>query len=580
MWLINTSTQSLEFFYGDSTPSYAILSHTWGQDELTFTEFRHPDPDTKDILARKSGYRKVIDTCDQAKNDGLDYVWIDTCCIDKTSSAELTEAINSMYTWYRHSQICYAYLSDVEIDNVEDEPVSTYREHVDAAFRQCRWFTRGWCLQELLAPPCLRFYNKNWQVIGDKSLLSGIIARITGIPQVLLVSNSTIDVYDFPIATRISWISRRQTTRLEDMSYSLLGILDINMPMLYGEGRKAFQRLQEEVIRKYNDLSIFAWTEPATSISTGFIPVLAPAPSSFIRDFVPTDAQIENVDTHLGSRVNTQFSLTNQGVVFPSVKLYSQHPRVPFRHQYVLYLNHRDSSFRGIVDFKWYIVLQKVGPGLFVRLHESTHRLTAFRRRPVIDPCSEPICILNQLTAPLLRQLTMWERYAVRLRWKSWAHQRQKFFHIRAVEPHANWDRVAGQFLVEMATEQYMHIEFAPGEYRTNPDMEYFVLVIQVGDGKKRNAKQVSAHIVSGQIWPGVNATPFRFAFRENLALRALEKTPGGGDSTRISLVGYDISMSVEVVQGDDGVPYHSIYLDWVKSRPKGGDGTAEVGTC
>jgi hypothetical protein len=160
----------------------------------------------------------------------------------------------------------------------------------------------------------------------------------------------------------------------------------------------------------------------------------------------------------------------------------------------------------------------------------------------------------------------MWERHAVRLRWRSWPHQRQKFWHIRAVEPQRNWDRVGGQFLVEMATEQYMHIEFAPGEYKSNPEMEYFVIVIQVGDGKRRNPSKVSTHIVNSRIWPGVNATPFRFAFKENLALRALAGTEKNEGSNRISMVGYDISMSAEVVQQSDGVPVHSIYLDWVKS--------------
>jgi hypothetical protein len=406
----------------------------------------------------------------------------------------------------------------------------------------------------------------DWQVIGDRHLLGGVISQITGIPESVLCSPPDKDMRDFPIATRISWMARRHTTRLEDMSYSLLGILDINMPMLYGEGQRAFQRLQEEVIRKHNDLSIFAWTGPKTLASSGFMPVLARSPSNFTRDLDDSGNGHEH-DTHLGHRVNTQFALTNQGVVFASAKLYSQHQRPAFRHQYVLHLNHHDASFRGgIVDKKWYILLQKVGPGLFVRLQETQDRIDAFRRRPIIDPCSEPICIINQLPNQLTKQLTMWERHAVRLRWRSWPHQRQKFWHIRAVEPPRNWDRVGGQFLVEMATEQYMHIEFAPGEYKSNPQMEYFVLVIQVGDGKRRNPSKVSTHIVNSRIWPGVNATPFRFAFKENLALRALAGTEKNEGSNRISMVGYDISMSAEVVQQSDGVPVHSIYLDWVKS--------------
>lgn len=110
-----------------------------------------------------------------------------------------------------------------------------------------------------------------------------------------------------------------------------------------------------------------------------------------------------------------------------------------------------------------------------------------------------------------------------------------------------------------------MRIEFAPGEYASNPGMEYFVIVVQVGDGKRRDPRRVSAHIVSSRVHEGINATPFEFAFRENLALRAVEKL--GERSSTISMVGYDISMGVEVVEQADGVPYHSVYLDWMKSK-------------
>ncbi|KAE9364452.1 HET-domain-containing protein, partial [Stipitochalara longipes BDJ] len=256
MWLINTSTLSLELFYGDEIPPYAILSHTWGDGEISFREFTQVSETKNDITMNKNGYRKITATCAQALKDGHGYAWADTCCIDKTSSAELTEAINSMFSWYRKSQVCYVYLSDFKLEAVD---VPSQQDQFDAEFVQCRWFTRGWCLQELLAPRQLRFFNQKWQEIGAKGPLSQLISEITGIPEAVLIVPPKKDIQDLPVAARISWMGRRQTTRIEDLAYSLLGILNVNMPMLYGEGPNAFLRLQEEIIKKYNDLSIFAW---------------------------------------------------------------------------------------------------------------------------------------------------------------------------------------------------------------------------------------------------------------------------------------------------------------------------------
>ncbi|KIW29225.1 uncharacterized protein PV07_05050 [Cladophialophora immunda] len=273
MWLINASTLSLEHFYGDDIPAYAILSHTWGEGEMSFREFTQ----IQNVgTTSKAGYRKIAATCELALKDGCPYVWVDTVCIDKASSAELTEAINSMFGWYRRSQICYAYLSDFTLDIADVSPRPALFED---DFRKCRWFTRGWCLQELLAPRHLQFLNQQWQEIGTKSMLSRLISDITGVPEAVLVMPPEKEIHEYPIAARISWIAKRRTTRIEDISYSLLGILGVNMPMLYGEGPMAFIRLQEEVIRKFNDLSIFAWTGEATA--SGFMPILSASPSSF-----------------------------------------------------------------------------------------------------------------------------------------------------------------------------------------------------------------------------------------------------------------------------------------------------------
>jgi hypothetical protein len=246
MRLINCSTLKLEEFFGYDIPRYAILSHTWGDEEVSFAEFSSGQPTTK------SGYRKILFTCRQAIIDKLDYAWIDTCCIDKSSSAELSEAINSMFTWYKNSTCCYAYLSDVSKAMLEIE------------FPESRWFTRGWTLQELLAPYLVVFYDRQWLHLGTKVEHAEWVSKITGIDKTALVCRNPTRRWSaklsfYCVAKRMSWASARRTTRVEDMAYCLLGIFNINMPLLYGEGDRAFLRLQEEIIRKTNDDSILAW---------------------------------------------------------------------------------------------------------------------------------------------------------------------------------------------------------------------------------------------------------------------------------------------------------------------------------
>ena len=153
MRLLNAKTLKLAQFPRD-TPQYAILSHTWGGQEVSYHEIERPM-----IRKHKKAFAKIIGCCRQALKDTLEWAWIDTCCIDKTSSAELSEAINSMYTWYRGSEICYVYLQDVP-DLAQGFPL----QH----FRSARWFTRGWCLQELIAPLAVEFYTAGWRDIGTK----------------------------------------------------------------------------------------------------------------------------------------------------------------------------------------------------------------------------------------------------------------------------------------------------------------------------------------------------------------------------------------------------------------------------
>ena len=223
----------------------------------------------------KKGFCKVRDSCVQARRDGYQYIWIDTCCIDKTSSTELSEAINSMYAWYKDSAVCYVLLADVFV-----EPLRGRTWH---DFHTSRWFTRGWTLQELLAPAQLQFFNVAWKPLGTKSDLIDDISTITKIDLYALAGG---DLSRLSVARRMSWVANRQTTRLEDMAYCLLGIFGINMPLLYGEGMKAFIRLQEEIMKTTDDQSIFAWRDPTAGSYRDDYPegsnlqgLLAPSPN-------------------------------------------------------------------------------------------------------------------------------------------------------------------------------------------------------------------------------------------------------------------------------------------------------------
>ncbi|KAM5542165.1 hypothetical protein V8D89_004038 [Ganoderma adspersum] len=251
--------------------TYAILSHTWdAYGEQTYQELkkiqeRHSSksrfhqwiwrwsespPSLSRIWKDRDLSPKIRDACAMARKDGYRYIWIDSCCIDKTSSSELSEAINSMYAWYKAADVCYAYLADVPPD---EDP---HEDH--SAFRRSRWFTRGWTLQELIAPRNLLFLSGRWMVLGSKEKFADLVSAITGISVKALHHPDSV-TRSFSVAQRLSWAASRETTREEDRAYSLLGLFDINMPTLYGEGEGAFRRLQEEILQRIPDQSIFAW---------------------------------------------------------------------------------------------------------------------------------------------------------------------------------------------------------------------------------------------------------------------------------------------------------------------------------
>lgn len=304
MWLINSENHGLKEF--TDPPGYAILSHKWRDGEVShqamleaeksgfpgLAEYESTLTSTKPTASR--GWTKIYRACRQARDDGISWIWIDTCCINKQSSAELSEAINSMFRWYQQAQVCYAY--------IDQDP-----------WLESSWFERGWTLQELLAPSLLRFYDCRWNAVGTRSERSDDIAGRTGIDSDLLRADPSSRLHNYSVAQRMAWASGRKTTRIEDRAYSLMGIFSVNMPLLYGEGEKAFLRLQEKIIETSDDQSIFAWDRSTTSEAQEVGTLLAPYPECFenaaniiaLRD--PTSPRSSFEVNNLGLRITLPY---------------------------------------------------------------------------------------------------------------------------------------------------------------------------------------------------------------------------------------------------------------------------------
>ena len=240
----NNGKCSLAKDFSDNIPRYAILSHTWGleTEEVTFKDL------IDGIGEHKDGYSKIRFCAQKATDDGLEYFWVDTCCIDKSSSAELQEAINSMFRWYQNAARCYVYLSDVTTNDCNH--ANRALQSWQLAFQESRWFTRGWTLQELIAPLSVKFFCSKGKWLGDKKSLEQQLNSITEIPvQALRGAN----LFTFSVSQRMSWAETRTTKRPEDKAYSLFGLFDISIPLLYGEGEQnALDRLQDEIMKQGN----------------------------------------------------------------------------------------------------------------------------------------------------------------------------------------------------------------------------------------------------------------------------------------------------------------------------------------
>ncbi|KAH6611511.1 het domain [Trichoderma cornu-damae] len=348
MRLLDAKTLALVDITDDDVPPYAILSHTWGDEEITIQQLRRlggpsqltpssSSPKALDkkrrAIALKKGYIKVARAARLAASRGLDYIWVDTCCIDKTSSAELSEAINSMYLWYERSAECYAFLSDVE--PAVDADAGAFRQSLGRS----RWFTRGWTLQELVAPRLVLFYAEDWSLLGRKDApadFARAISEITSIDEQVL--DGRVDPLQLSVSARMAWASHRSTTRLEDTAYCLMGLFQVNMPLLYGEGRRAFTRLQEEIIRRTDDQSIFAWNsfDDQDEDPDALFGLLAQSPAQFKR------AGALQVLPPLPVYASAPSGMTNQGL------------RVQ------LYLRPRAFQDEGVMEEDYFVILDCV----------------------------------------------------------------------------------------------------------------------------------------------------------------------------------------------------------------------------
>ncbi|KAH9849559.1 heterokaryon incompatibility protein-domain-containing protein [Lenzites betulinus] len=263
---LNTSTGEFVWEVDPKTIVYAILSHTWRpdaeggeqsyQDVLKLqaavrqgTASSDSAPPYPTVLDHPDLSTKIKEACRVAREAGYGLLWLDSCCIDKSSSAELSEAINSMFEWYRFADMCYAYL--------EDFPDGEDPTDKSSCFRKCRWFRRGWTLQELIAPEQVFFLTRTWRFFGTKLALASVLKEITVVDFDILAGRAPLD--SVSVAQRMSWAATRETTRVEDQAYCLLGLFDVHMPAIYGEGKNAFLRLQDEIIKTIPDQSIFAW---------------------------------------------------------------------------------------------------------------------------------------------------------------------------------------------------------------------------------------------------------------------------------------------------------------------------------
>lgn len=442
MWLINCRALTLEWFEHAEAPPYAILSHTWGDDEVSFHDFK-----STDTREDRQGWRKIDLTCRQTLEHHLGYAWVDCCCINRDSSSELSESINSMFRWYSQSTHCYVFLADVCLD----KPSSSPERLPDIT--TSHWFTRGWTLQELIAPLTLSFFDGNWRFMGTKAQFASWIASKTNIDRAILDSNTADEIRErldeCTVAMRMSWASRRRTKRPEDMAYCLLGLFDISMPMLYGEGERAFTRLQEEIIKDNNDMSIFAWQTSAAREpeqihaevvqSTEYRGIFAERPSEFSYGHHILQTSIQTI--------NPAFALTNKGL-----RIETNIIKVGFDLVF-LPMNYLYPSWNPEMARKVGICLRNRGDGVYVRLYPAQLLLSPSTTSSQNPYHRVDMFIGKHLKARTLRALGEGHRIQFEFIFPKKAEAVER---VGGTWPSNHWDPVNGVLLVPSERESFV----------------------------------------------------------------------------------------------------------------------------
>jgi len=493
MIFIDTTTLALHVRdHADPDQKYAILSHVWGRtiDEVTYEEMLVPPQDRAETTLSKPGYKKIVETCKMASSSRhkLKYAWCDTCCINKSSSAELSEAINSMFRYYKEASVCFAYLFDID--------------HTAFSFKSSKWFRRGWTLQELIAPKNVVFFDQTWEFRGTKASLADQITEITGIPDDIL--KHQMELSEVPVAQRFSWASTRKTTREEDIAYSLMGIFDINMAMLYGEGSKAFIRLQEHILSETADDSLFLWNDAFSYHKLSGL--LAPSPSCFrqMRSITPEPA-VKPRD----------FYMTNRGIRL-KLGLAWDHDTglaiLPVKHSL------------GAVGRPVGIYLRRVGPDLFVRaLPQECPRVKT-------EVTYTEFTAVKSLTGP--QASTIMEK-VMRV-------EKPAGVHVSRVEPRGIWDPAAKWLHATHTGAIIGYMEFKKDAY------PIFAFVFFFRNG------HWSATVVVGDQWTNIQKK-FHKHYRDNLEELRYFDTMGDARMQKIEKIKPDskvLTLHMRVARG------------------------------
>ncbi|WYZ40798.1 hypothetical protein EsH8_IV_001139 [Colletotrichum jinshuiense] len=297
MRLLHTGTQQLHTFPFPPPVSYAILSHTWSSpsdDEWTRYNIANTDTTTGTLTLHG-----IIDrACHLAQAEQIEFVWIDAACIVKSSSADISESINLLPKYFKAAAVCFAFLSDLPCGE---------RMPCQDTWTRCQFWNRAWTLQELILPSKIQFYDAQWHPRGERNsnTLSSLISHITGIDEDVLTHRKTL--CETSVARKMSWAACKEVSKPEDIAYALLGIFDLCMPIVYGEGKeRAFRRLQEEIIKSNNDMTLFAWTCTEDEDCRG---IFANDPENFL-EFGRLEA------ARMPFNFDGLAALTNRGVLF------------------------------------------------------------------------------------------------------------------------------------------------------------------------------------------------------------------------------------------------------------------------